>query len=541
MSIYGTAPSNYPRIGADNIFRRGTITASTGTGKHAVDWRADRSWSPVDGVQTLEVELAAPAVVDYLFLAVHNLGTIGSVITFQRFAGAWVTAATIAPGDDTPIWCSIDSLPSAKWRIIVASPASTQPAIAVLSAGQAMVLEEGLRPGWSPPIFAASSDVVDSVSENGVLIARSLRRRPDTALMTISDMSETWMHTVWRPVRDRLIRQPWALCWSPLEPHGDCALCWTDGMPSSDDYSSPGLMAISWRLKMITSRDVSTLDQATEVPPPPPPPDPSEIFGCLPESLTEQMAFAGMSDGEPWRGSDAPDPLLGYEFPISIGGEETVNNNRGFLPLLCSVCIKLRMFFSAQFWQNYRAAWAAMEMPGLPQDISIGHQHVEYYVDADAIDQSDGTACWGGDGYGGSSRLVTGSTIVALDAEFADIEINIDQTQPVGFAQRAEWTQELTAIAIVGAGDDLTLTVAAFAASGVDGTMPKAYVPVISAARVGSGGSAVNPPRYIDPTTAEGACAPGYVEANLGSTVGYRIIWGPELNPGTPIPWPYVD
>lgn len=268
MSIYGTAPSNYPRIGADNVFRRGTITASAGTGKYAVDWRADRVWAPGAGAQTLTVELAAAAPADYAFLAMHNLGTIGASVAIQRLSGSWATVSTFSPTDDSPIWASFASASSTQWRVVITSPAGTAPAIAVLSVGAALVLDEGLRPGWSPTIFAGSSDVIDSVSEDGLLIARSLRRRPDTATMTISDVAETWMHTVWRPVRDRLIRQPWALCWSPLEAHGDCALCWTDGMPSPDTYSSPGQMSIGWRIKMAAERDVSALDTVQDDPPP---------------------------------------------------------------------------------------------------------------------------------------------------------------------------------------------------------------------------------------------------------------------------------
>ena len=269
------SPSPMPRIGADNLFRRGTITASAGTGRYAVDWRADRVWAPGDGVQTLTVILDEPLPADYCFLALHNLGADDQAATLsvQRWTGsAWATVCgPIAPDDGGAIWRSFDAAPATSWRIVLDSPASATPAIAILSLGQALELSQGIQPGWAPPIFAASADVVDSTSEDGLLLARSLHRRPDETRLDLAPLDDAWMRDHWRPVRERLIRQPFGLAWSPHAADAGTALAWTDGMPPADTYSHPGYMRIAWPLRMIERRNVAASDTVQEAPPEPPP------------------------------------------------------------------------------------------------------------------------------------------------------------------------------------------------------------------------------------------------------------------------------
>ena len=110
--------------------------------------------------------------------------------------------------------------------------------------------------------------MVDSVSEDGLLIARTLHRRPDETTLTLAPLDDDWMRAYWRPARERLIRQPWALAWSPLSADRGAALAWTDGMPPPDRYRETGLMTVSWPLRMLDRRDVSASDTVQEVPPP---------------------------------------------------------------------------------------------------------------------------------------------------------------------------------------------------------------------------------------------------------------------------------
>ena len=269
MSIINASPvSDLPRIGADNAFRKGTISATSGTARYAVDWRADRVWAPGEGTHTITAVCDDPVECDYAFIAFHNW--TGMEITIQALIGSWTTVASFTPVDDGPVWVNFAPASSPQWRVTVAA-GDVEAAIAILSVGKSLALEQGMQSGWSPVELSGSSEVVDAVSEDGVLVARTLRRRPSKARMSLSNVSEAWMHSVWAPVRDRLIRQPWALSWSPNEPHARSCLAWTDGAPHADSYSGPGLLSVSWNICMVDRRDVSALDTPQEAPPEPPP------------------------------------------------------------------------------------------------------------------------------------------------------------------------------------------------------------------------------------------------------------------------------
>jgi hypothetical protein len=262
------SPSPLPRIGADNLLRRGTITASGGIGAHACDYRLDRAWQPGAGTQTLTVVLASAAPCDYFFLALHNLGTddaAGSV-SVQRWTGsAWLTVlAALSPADGGAIWRSFDGGSSAQWRITLVTAAGKVPSIACLSIGQALVLEEGILPGWSPPALATGGETIDSLSEDGYLIGRTLRQRPAETVLALPPVSDAWVRAHWQPVRQRLIRQPWALAWSPHAADGGTALAWAASMPPPDVYDRYGFIRIAWPIRMIERRDTSVIDQVVE-------------------------------------------------------------------------------------------------------------------------------------------------------------------------------------------------------------------------------------------------------------------------------------
>lgn len=269
-------PSNMPRIGAQNLLREGIISASAGTARYAADWRADRVWAPGDGVQTLFVALDDPTPVDYLFIAFHNLNDTATSLFLQRWTGsAWALVLSLnAPPDNAAIWRSFDAEDASAWRLVLNSPSAGEgdplPAIAIISLGRALILDGDIQPGWSPPIFAAAGDVVDSVSADGLLLSRTLQRRPDETSLDLALTDDDWMRAHWRPIRERLIRQPFALCWTPQTPAQGCALAWTDGMPPPDRYRETGLMQIAWPLRMLDRRDVAASDTVQEEPPPPP-------------------------------------------------------------------------------------------------------------------------------------------------------------------------------------------------------------------------------------------------------------------------------
>jgi hypothetical protein len=294
--------SDLPRIGAHNVFLDGLIITSSGVGAFAVDWRVDRAWVPdpsIDGtVSSIEVHLDSPVECDYAFLAFHNLQ--GGMVSIQVYDGtAWtIIASAVPPSDGSSMWFNFDAVSGVRWAVVVDYAVGQTPSMAILSIGKSLELDQGLQPGWSPIGLADASDVIDVTSEGGVLVARAFRRRPEKATMDLVNVHETWAHTTWQGYRERLIRQPWALMWSPNEDHGRTCLAWTEGSPNPDRYSAPGFLTISWLINMANGYDISTI------------PKPEELYTFY------WVGAAGGGDGSTWTdGGNWSGVAPGYDYP----------------------------------------------------------------------------------------------------------------------------------------------------------------------------------------------------------------------------------
>jgi hypothetical protein len=266
VSDLRTSPTNLPRILARNLFREGTITASSGTGRYAVDWRVDRRWEPgVTGASTLEVLLDASTAADCMAVLMHNLDEAGATVKAQYFNGSWQDChAAVTPTDNGPIFVSFNSVSSTRFRIVI-DAADANPVAAVVAIGPGIFFEDGIQPGWTPPGYASQDEIIDSLSEDGILVGRQLLKRPERTQLDLAHVDDAWMRTYWKPNRERLIRYPWILAWSPLTDDEGAALVWTDGVPPPDAYEMHGFQKISWPLLMLSAYDVADGETVQEV------------------------------------------------------------------------------------------------------------------------------------------------------------------------------------------------------------------------------------------------------------------------------------
>lgn len=248
---YRTTPTPMPRIGAANIFADGTLTVSAGTGSACVDWRMDNVWISGTGEQTIAVALSGTTAADYVFIAGHNLA--GGSFKFQRWTGsAWADIFDpISVANNNPIWVSFQTQLSTNYRLVINPATGVTGRVAILAAGVALELEQGLQDGFSLPGASMSSDAIDSVSESGYLIGRTLLDRPDSTTIEFAPFSRGWYVANILPLRKRLIQKPWAFAWNPGQVDAGSTLAWCDGVPGPDAYSGLKRIKMSWKINML--------------------------------------------------------------------------------------------------------------------------------------------------------------------------------------------------------------------------------------------------------------------------------------------------
>ena len=109
---------------------------------------------------------------DYLFIAGHNLGTIGATITLQKSStGAWageeVNVTSKTPTDDLPIANEFASTSEDYWRAAITGTLSAAPYIAVCTWGE-KTETANCKGRFSP--YGESEKVNQNISATGILL-----------------------------------------------------------------------------------------------------------------------------------------------------------------------------------------------------------------------------------------------------------------------------------------------------------------------------------------------------------------------------------
>ena len=243
---------NPPLIGYHNLLRDPTasVSASAGNAAWAVDWRLDRAWQPDSDIATLEATLPSPVTADYVGLCGHNLG--GGSLHLRAWDGsAFAPIVTITPAGPTCHMTPFPAVTTDRWQIEVIT--AGDPAIlAVLAVGLALPLDSGLRQGFVPPPFTEQAEVIDTTSQEGLPLGRTVRRTPGRLTLNVTDLDAEWMRTHWLPLRRHARDLPFFLLWNPTQWPDEAALCWAEGEPSPNAYTQAGYMDGTLRCRALT-------------------------------------------------------------------------------------------------------------------------------------------------------------------------------------------------------------------------------------------------------------------------------------------------
>lgn len=213
-------------IAYDNVFARGTLTASSspagGEAENAVDGLTWDYWQPSGaGPHTLTVDLGAAESVDYLALHAQNLATSLGSITLERSADgmAWTTVSgPHSPTDTAPLLFLFEAVSYRYYRVTMTGSVSQ---LGVLQAGARLTLPEGIFVGESPASLNPRNEIMNSTSEGGQFLGRSLIRTGVTNSIKQDRVSQEFARNDWQAFADHAQLMPFFYAWRvddyPLE------------------------------------------------------------------------------------------------------------------------------------------------------------------------------------------------------------------------------------------------------------------------------------------------------------------------------------
>ena len=245
-----------PAFCYQNLFESAsTVTASSeATGflkENAYDWRTDDWWKPDSTspeVSTLTADMGGATAADYGAIYAHDLHTQGATIKLQWGDGAspevWTTVFTVTPTTSAPIVRIFASLSKQRWRYEITGGAAPQ-SIGVLAFGARLDMEQGMRPGFTPPTYARTPHTMPHQAQQGAFVGMSIKRRGIKFNADFNVATPAWLRSNWGTFQDHFESKPFFFTWDPTNYEGEAVYCWLSGTAPPPVYNMVKYLGLS--------------------------------------------------------------------------------------------------------------------------------------------------------------------------------------------------------------------------------------------------------------------------------------------------------
>ena len=225
-----------PRIGWHTILPDAVVTASSEETDNSAallhDYLTYDAWMATGaGDQWIEIETGGLETIDYIGLAAHNLATAGASFRVQYWDGGWVDAMDdYLPTYNTPIMYEFDPVTSTRFRVQILN-SLTPVYIGVLFIGQIMHFERGVFIGHSPASYNYNDQVLNSVSEGGQFLGRSIISVGGKTSIDLNHLSAGYIRNTWVPFQDHARLKPFFFAWWPAQYPYEFIFGWSTTSP----------------------------------------------------------------------------------------------------------------------------------------------------------------------------------------------------------------------------------------------------------------------------------------------------------------------
>jgi hypothetical protein len=259
-----------PIIGYHNLVSTGAVTATSEDADHpasnlanpstALRWYAEEEGSPLgppaaDQYITLTIDYVDG--VDYLAIAVHNLGSGQNTVSVEGSTGGspeWfeLVEESIQATDDPIIFrFTPQSLTGIRLRI---QAGATTPFVAVMYVGKLLVLERGTHTSHTPINLGRSTRIMNGTSETGNFIGRVVLSEMRKASFALQRLRAVWYRASFDPFVVEAQEAPFFFAWKPTEFPNDVGYCTLSADPAPTRDFGTGTMDVTLQLNGVAVR-----------------------------------------------------------------------------------------------------------------------------------------------------------------------------------------------------------------------------------------------------------------------------------------------
>lgn len=174
----GTVAQDKPSILWDNIFERGTVTASSTAvdGDAANAYAEDTTfdfWTPDTNFGVITVDMGSDVECDCLGVAAHTLGTVGTEITVESSDNGsdWVIRGRVTPITDDTLMLFFPIVSARYWRVYMDD---TIASIGVIKLGKRLIIPTGVLSGHTAINHAQEVELLNNMSVKGQFLGNRI-------------------------------------------------------------------------------------------------------------------------------------------------------------------------------------------------------------------------------------------------------------------------------------------------------------------------------------------------------------------------------
>lgn len=260
-------PLNTPVFGWNNLLTASGVEATSedtdfpaanlANPSTALRWQADAaaSPSPLESDQYLTVDTSGFGDIDYVAIAVHNLGSGQNVVSVEADSNgspSWeelIEERLLANDDPVLFRFTPESYQAIRLRIQPSQASEpTVPFIAVMHVGKLLVMPRGTHQDHTPINLNIQSNVMTGKSETGNYLGRVVLSEQRSTQIAFQRLNSTWYRTYMQPFVAAAKASPFFFAWKPQEFRDDVGYCWLTNDPQPSHHFDTGTMALALQM-----------------------------------------------------------------------------------------------------------------------------------------------------------------------------------------------------------------------------------------------------------------------------------------------------
>lgn len=255
--------TNTPRVIwetlTDSSLFTGVVASSDVEGfepENVYDYKMSTFWEATSPDENIDFEFSSPVTADCLFFIGSTIAEEGHDWSFQYWNGAiWVDLiADTTPTNDKGIFQFFNAQAATKFRFNIkqGGGGGAKTFISNILFGEFLLWERGLQPGFAFPEDSDAPDILNSTTQGGNFIGRTLLGPNAVVSCNVQNMTPGFVASDWNKFTRHMQQKPFGFLPDPANRPTQAAYAWTEGPPGPRPSTQIGFISHSFKLNIRT-------------------------------------------------------------------------------------------------------------------------------------------------------------------------------------------------------------------------------------------------------------------------------------------------